>query len=130
MDGGQALKAPRGRILVVDDHPRVREILGELLEQAGFQVCTAPDGPTAVALFHADRFDLILVDFRMPGMTGLEMAALVRQTNGLIPIVLITALEFKLEAQVVARAGINRVLSKPFTWDELMSCLSLIPASR
>ena len=130
MDRDEARQGSQGRILVVDDHPRVREMLGDFLERAGFQVRTAPDGPTAVTLFYADRFDLILVDFRMPGMTGLEMAALVRRTNGAIPIVLITALAHALDAEVVAKAGINRVLSKPFTCDELMSCLSLIPASR
>ncbi|MBI3326391.1 MAG: response regulator [Nitrospinae bacterium] len=130
MDRDDAEQGSKGRILVVDDHPRVREILGSFLEGAGFQVRTAPDGPTGVALFSADRFDLILVDFRMPGMTGLEVATLVRRTNVVIPIVLITALAHALEAEVVANAGINRVLSKPFTWDELMSCLSLIPASR
>ncbi len=124
----QESKVPRGRVLVVDDDPSVRALLADLLEQAGFEVRVTPDGPTALAAFHRDRFDVIFVDLHMPGMTGLEMAAAVRRTNSLIPIILVTGAAHSLEAVAVAQAGINGMLPKPFAPHDLVTCLRLTEA--
>ena len=125
----QQPKSPRGRVLVVDDDPAVRALLADFLEQAGFEVRATPDGPTALAAFHVDRFDVIFVDLRMPGMTGLEMAAVVRQTNPRIPIILVTGEAHLLEASAVAQAGIDRMLPKPFALHDLVACLRLTQAA-
>lgn len=128
MDRSQAQKESRGRILVIDDDPLLREFLVDFLQGAGFEVRPAPDGPTALSFFSAERFDLIFTDFRMPGMTGLEVAAAVRKTNPIIPIILVTGEVAVLEPKALVQAGISRMLPKPFTLDEVRSCLDLVRA--
>jgi DNA-binding response OmpR family regulator len=96
-------------------------LLTEFLEQQNFEVCARSDGLTALGTFHAEHFDLILVDFQMPGITGLEMAAEVRKTDPHIPIALITGTTVGLEPQAIVQAGISRVFPKPFSLDELSS---------
>lgn len=129
MDRGPELKDPRGRILVVDDDPGLRALFVDFLEQQRFESRVAPDGPSALAALDTDRFDLIFVDFHMPGMSGLELAAVVRRTDPVIPIILVTGEVHGLEAEAVARAGISRVLPKPFPLHELITCLRDIPGS-
>lgn len=118
-------KAPRGRALVVDDNPLIRELIADFLEHVGFRARVAPDGSTALAAFAGDRFDVLFVDFHMPGMTGVEMAAAVRRTDPLIPIILVTAEAAMLEAEDLSQTGISRVLPKPFTLNDILMCLRL-----
>ena len=128
MDRSQDLPGQRQRALVVDDEPAFREVLTVFLEGQGFEVRLASDGPTGLAAFNAEPFDLILVDFQMPGLTGLEMATEVRRTNPQIPIALITGIAGTLEAEAVAQAGITRIFPKPFDLNELVNWLqSLFP---
>jgi CheY-like chemotaxis protein len=128
MDRSQALPGPRRRGLVVDDEPAIRELLTVFLEGLDFEVRTAPDGPAGLAAFNAEPFDLILVDFQMPGMTGLEMAAEVRRTDLQIPIALITGIVDMLEAAAVAQASTIHTFAKPFDLNELANWLqSLFP---
>lgn len=116
-------KALKRRVLVVDDDPGVRAALTYLLEQWDVEVLAVHDGHTALTAFSVERFDLIFVDLYMPGMTGLEMAALVRRLDAAIPIILITAWTNTLDTVAVAAAGITQVLPKPFPIDELATCL-------
>jgi DNA-binding response OmpR family regulator len=128
MDRSQALSDPRRRCLVVDDDPAIRELLTVFLEGRDFEVRTAPDGPTGLAAFNAEPFDLILVDFQMPGMTGLEMAAEVRRVDLQIPIALITGVAETLEAAAVAQVDIMHTFPKPFDLNALANWLqSLFP---
>jgi DNA-binding response OmpR family regulator len=114
MGTGQGQSSLRGRILVIDDDPAVRAFLTEFLEQQAFEVRIAQDGMQALPIFRAELFDLILVDFQMPGMSGLEVATEVRKTHPHIPIALITGTAKTLDTGKVARAGITRVFQKPF----------------
>lgn len=128
MDSNPNLTCAR-RILVIDDDASLREALRAFFQQAGFEVHPAHDGPSGLAAFNAEHFDLICVDFRMPGMTGLEVAAAVRRVAPVIPIILITGDPYGLEPEALAGARISRVLVKPFTLDELRSCLDLMMVS-
>jgi CheY-like chemotaxis protein len=119
MASSQKLPAPRGRVLVVDDEPAVRAILNDFLGQLDFEVYTAPDGAAALQAFHAQHFDLILVDFQMPGITGLEVAAEMRKTNQHLPIALISGTVNAVEADCITQAGITRTFQKPFRLEEL-----------
>ncbi len=82
-----------GRVLVVDDEPSVRFFERLSLEEAGMVVEEAGSGAAAVALLQAPTadFDAVVLDFRMPGMTGLEAARLLRSAGLTTPIVLYTA---------------------------------------
>jgi DNA-binding response OmpR family regulator len=112
---------------VVDDDPAIRELLTEFLEQQDFEVRTAPDGQSGLAAFDMERFDLLLVDLQMPGMTGLEMAAEVRRRNPTIPIALITGSRDTLVAGIMAQAGVNRTFTKPFNLGDLANWIASLP---
>lgn len=120
----QQLNDARQKVLVVDDDPSLRELLQVFLEQVGFEVRTAPDGQAGLDALDESHFDIILSDFRMPGISGLEMAAVVRQTDPVIPIILITGDAYTLESEAVARAGITQVLPKPLKLNELLNMCS------
>lgn len=122
----QQLQGTRKKVLVVDDNSSLRELLADFLERVGFEVTTAQDGQAGLDAIEKCHFDLILADFRMPGMTGLEMAAVVRQTNPAIPIILITGDASTLEPETVARVGITRVVPKPLTVHELLNMCSIV----
>jgi CheY-like chemotaxis protein len=114
----------RRRVLVADDDPAVRALLIDFLEQQDFEVYAMPDGPSALKAFHTGHFDFILVDFQMPGITGLEMATEVRKADPHIPIALITGTANVIEVEAIVQAGIDRTFQKPFSLDELSSWIS------
>ena len=124
MDGQHTLQPLGGRVLVVDDDPEIRALLSDFLTVQHFEVKTAFDAETALVLFQRGRFDALLVDFQMSGMTGLELAAVVRKQDPLIPIALITGSAKILAAQEISQAGITRVFSKPFDLNEIGSWLA------
>jgi len=113
------------KVLVVDDDPLLREFMTELLETVSYDVWTAQDGLAGLDALYNGPFDLILVDYRMPKMTGLEMAAFMRRSDTVAPIILITGDFYALDPEIVARAGITRMLSKPFKIDELLNMCSI-----
>lgn len=113
------------KVLVVDDNASFRELLTDLLEMIGYDVWTAKDGLAGLDTLHHGPFDLILTDYRMPGMSGLEMAAFIRRSDTVTPIVLITGDTCALDPEMVARAGITRVLPKPVQIDEFLKICSV-----
>jgi DNA-binding response OmpR family regulator len=112
---------------VVDDDPSVRALLTDFLEEQDFEVRTSQDGRAALAVLQAERFALILVDFQMPDMTGLEMATEIRQTDPDIPIALITGLAHTLDTTAVRQAGISRIFPKPVSLEELSAWIHSLP---
>lgn len=124
--GAQRLNDARQKVLVVDDDCMLRELLTDYLEQVGFEVRTAPDGRAGLHALGECHFDLILTDYRMPTMTGLEMAAYIRRSDAVTPIILITGDLYTLDPEVIAQAGITRVLPKPLQMNELLNKCSLV----
>lgn len=104
------------RVLIVDDFQTMLKILENFLKQFGFKnIDTASDGSKALEKLKANKYDLILSDWNMEPMTGLELLKAVRADAGLkrIPVILITA-ESKVENIIVAKqAGVNNYIVKP-----------------
>ena len=73
---------PKPRVLVIDDDPSVREVVGHELLDAGFMVRSAPDGPSALALAREEMPDAVVLDLRLPGMDGREV---LRRLKGFAP---------------------------------------------
>ena len=109
------------RVLVVDDDPSIRETVGEILVEEGYEVVSAGDGAEALALLdeHAQPFDLVLLDMRLPRVNGWDFAAAYRQRPGPhAPLVAMTAAHNAHQwAREIAAAD---VLPKPFELDDLL----------
>lgn len=120
----QPLPNTGGKVLVVDDDPVFRDLLTDLLKTTGYYVWSAHDGLAGLDALHNGPFDLILVDYRMPGMTGLEMAAFIRRSDTITPIILITGDCYSLDPEIVAQAGVTRLLPKPLKINEFLNICS------
>lgn len=123
------------RILVVDDHELNRSVLRMMMSGEAYQVEEADAGQSALSLAARSNFDLILMDLRMPGMDGFEASRQIRKTSrgedGLV-IIAVTADSGTDLADRLTEAGIDALLSKPFSRDQLLDCLKahLAPSSR
>jgi CheY-like chemotaxis protein len=110
------LSAMRARILIVDDHPTMREAMRLVLADEGFTVDEAADGARALDLVASDRPDLVLLDLNIPGISGpdlLETLKASRVTSG-IPVVVVTA-EDEEGRRAAMQAGAEDYLTKPFS---------------
>lgn len=116
----------RRRILAVDDVEVNRNLLKELLTPLGFDVATAPDATTALALIrNGSAFDGIILDLRMPGIDGLELTRRIRarQQSPKPAIILTSASVLSFDPQIAFEAGCDDFLPKPFREDELLNIL-------
>ena len=110
----------RFHILVVDDEPVQREMIGGFLKKQGFEVIAADSAERALELFRQDAFDLVLTDQKMAEMSGLELLQAVHTINAETPVILITAFG-TIEAAVAAlKQGAIDYLTKPLNLDELL----------
>jgi len=107
-------------ILVVDDEPNIREIVGLYLERAGFQVRLAGDGPTALQALTASLPDLVILDVMLPGVDGLEITRRLR-SEGATPIILLTARREEADRIEGLELGADDYVVKPFSPQELVS---------
>ena len=126
MDRRQESSAPEPRILIVDDDPAIRLLLSKFLEQLGYVVETTESGETALELFNTATFDVILVDLQLEGMTGLEMASVIRSQHVHIPIALITGVAHTLGEYDLEKTGISQLFTKPFDLDDIAAWLQAV----
>jgi signal transduction histidine kinase/CheY-like chemotaxis protein len=107
----------RTRLLVVDDEEHVRDLLRDVLESEGCEVVLASSGGEALALFDQQKFDGVFTDVGMPGMNGWELSSAVRKQNQEIPIAVVTGWGELVGSTEQKEAGVDWVISKPFTVD-------------
>jgi DNA-binding response OmpR family regulator len=105
-------------ILIADDEPSIVQLLAETLGAGGFRLLCAFDGTTALAIARSERPDLILLDWTMPGMDGLEVCRALRgdadpRLNA-VPVVLVTAHGSAEETAIGFDAGVTDYIVKPF----------------
>ena len=115
--------ATPAKILVVDDTPQNVKLLTDLLTVKGYAVVTAASGPEALVRIEADRPDLVLLDVVMPGMSGYEVCQRIRadKANGIMPVVMVTALDPSAERIKGLDAGADDFLTKPINLPELLA---------
>lgn len=106
------------RILIVDDEPDLRELLGEILAEQGWSVAEAHHGEHALDRLQAERYAVVLLDYRMPGLSGGEVYNRLRAAGDDTPVILMTAARNVHE--VAQSLGIPHFLAKPFDVDELI----------
>ncbi len=109
---------PNLRVLVVDDFATMRKIEKNILGQLGIKnVDEADDGTTALPKVQQNKYDIILLDWNMPQMSGLELLKAIRADPNTknVPIVMVTAEALKDNIVAAAQAGVNDYVVKPFT---------------
>jgi signal transduction histidine kinase/CheY-like chemotaxis protein len=111
----QPSAAHKPRILVVDDEAHLREVLREMLERGGYEAVLAEGGREALELFDVQRFDAVFTDIGMPGMNGWELARSIRERDEAVPVAVITGWGDAVDEQECKAAGVNWVVTKPFT---------------
>ncbi len=79
------------KILVIEDDPVSRTLLSEILKKSGYEVLIAKNGHEGIELATSNRPDLVITDFQMPGMTGVEVLASLKELNPLLPVIMLTA---------------------------------------
>ncbi len=106
------------KILVVDDFSTMRRIIKNLLRDLGFSNADeADDGLTALPMLQAGNYDLLITDWNMPGMQGIDLLRAVRADPKLssMPVLMVTAEQKKAQIIEAAQAGVNGYIVKPFT---------------
>ena len=117
------------KILIVDDFATMRKILKNILKQIGFKnISEADDGKSALKILKKENFDLILSDWNMPEISGLELLNRVKSDNELknIPFVMVTAEAQKDNILEAVKAGVNSYILKPFTPETVREKLNKI----
>jgi DNA-binding response OmpR family regulator len=124
------MENPRTKILLVDDEPLVREELGGLLEDEGYEVVRGEDGEEALALFRSARPDMVITDVRMPRRDGLSVAMIIREEDPTVPVAIITGHGTEAMAIEALRAGVTDFVKKPVRLDDLSATLARMEAAR
>ena len=115
------------RVLVVDDDPDILALVRFKLEASGHEVLEAPDGEAGLAAAREHLPDVVLADWTMPRLSGLEMLERMRadMATAAIPFILLTA-----RAQETDEPGIDGFIAKPFSLVELTACIDAVLARR
>lgn len=117
------------RILIVDDFSTMRRIVKNLLNDLGFSnFAEADDGNSALLELRKNSFDLVVTDWNMPGMPGIDLLKAIRADAALakIPVLMVTAEAKREQIIEAAQSGVNGYIIKPFTADTLQDKLAKI----
>ena len=116
--------ADRPLVAIVDDDKSIRNATQDLLKAAGFSTATFEDAESFLGSASRVSVSCVVADMRMPGMTGLELYQALVASGHRIPTVIITAHPEEIAQARTREAGITCYLTKPFTPDELLQCVS------
>lgn len=110
-------------ILVADDESHILHVVSLKLKNAGYRVLTARDGQEALELAQQEKPDLLITDYHMPQLSGIELCRRLKldPATSNIPAIMLTARGYELEPADTEQSGILRMLSKPFSPRHLLS---------
>jgi nitrogen-specific signal transduction histidine kinase/CheY-like chemotaxis protein len=123
---GSPAAAGPGRCLVVDDDPQVRDMIRDMLLNAGHKVVLAVDGADGVEKFKAESFDVVISDLAMPRLNGLQLARICKGLRPTVPVVMLTGWGVLLTEDELAEHGVDEVLSKPVRMDQVLSTVAAV----
>jgi two-component system cell cycle sensor histidine kinase/response regulator CckA len=123
-----AAPAPRGRVLFVDDQSYVANLGAAMLKRLGCEPVIATDARLGLEAFAAapDAFSVVVTDYAMPQMNGVELALAIRAIRSDVPIVLMSGFDAAFDSDLVAKAGVHDILQKPFTLALLQQVLDRV----
>ena len=113
-------------ILVADDESHILHVVSLKLKNAGYIVITARDGQEALEMAQQEKPDLVITDYHMPQLSGLELCQKLKQNpaTSTIPAIMLTARGYHLEPADTEKSGILRMLSKPFSPRHLLATVN------
>lgn len=124
-----AVNPANTNVLIVDDYKTMLRVIRNLLTQIGFQginIDEATDGSMALDMIGKKKYDLVISDWNMEPMTGLDLLKTVRASNNKVPFIMVTA-ESKTENIIAAKsAGVNNYIVKPFNADTLKTKITSV----
>jgi len=107
------------RILIVDDEPSVSAVMRQVLEALGYSSSICNNGNEALLQFQDGTYDVVLTDYRMPEMSGIELCRQIRKCNSSVPVILMSGYSPTTEENEMHLSPINLILEKPIE----MACL-------
>lgn len=113
------------KILIVEDEVGIANFLKQGLEEEGYEVLIAHDGKTGYELALSQKLNLILLDWMLPQMTGIDVCQSIRKTDLKTPIIFLTAKDTVQETIEGLKAGANDYIKKPFSFDELLERIKI-----
>src|ERR687886_2357446 len=108
------------RILVVDDEPAIVDAVSYALRSSGFEVDTSGDGESALEAARTNGYDVLVLDVRLPGLSGIEICRRLRGESD-VPILILTAMDAEVDRVLGLEAGADDYVTKPFSVAELVS---------
>lgn len=122
-------RIPMYRLLVVDDEPKIREVIKEYAEFNGYEVTEAEDGMSAVGLCKLNEYDLVILDIMMPKLDGFSACKEIKKIQD-VPIIMLSARGEEYDKLFGFELGIDDYIVKPFSPKELMARINVILARR
>lgn len=113
------------RILIVEDEAGIVQFLQQGLEEEGYEITTASDGEKGLELLLNENYELVLLDWMLPNLSGLEVCKIFREKNKTTPIIFLTAKDTVQETIEGLQAGANDYIKKPFSFDELVERIKI-----
>ncbi|MGI9952846.1 response regulator transcription factor [Moorellaceae bacterium AZ2] len=112
-------------ILVVEDEEKIKDMVAGYLTREGFRVQTAVTGLEALQLLERHKFDLVVLDWMLPGLSGLEVCKQVRQKSD-VPIIMLTARSEEVDKLLGLELGADDYITKPFSLRELVARIKVV----
>jgi DNA-binding response OmpR family regulator len=112
-------------ILIVEDEAGIVQFLQQGLEEEGYQITSASDGLQGFELIQKQQFDLILLDWMLPKISGLDLCRAIRKKDSTTPILFLTAKDTVQETIEGIKAGANDYIKKPFSFEELVERIKI-----
>jgi len=119
------MTAPLGRLLIVDDDPNIVEMVVDYFTGAGFEVLGAHHGGDGLMLAEQERPDIVLLDIRMPGLSGVEVLQQLKLRWPELPVVIVSGAGDAALAKRCLKRGAFDYVSKPFNWEYLHRCVGI-----
>jgi PAS domain S-box-containing protein len=123
-------KGRQALILVIDDDEFVRSVLSRTLAQANHQVTLAENGEKGVQIFKEGKFDIVLTDLGLPGMSGWEVCRMIKEISPQTPVGMITGWGVEKDRSEVEEYGLDFFISKPFDFNQILNVVSETMASK